>query len=1314
MTSLDHELPGFGRAWHGVVPARLIVSGSSEEFAEYHDQDGGVDFFTAPASDLNSYVYTEQGVSRRSLSVVGSPGASRVDFFQTGASVAGGAGEMRLDFGNGEYILFRRADTFRLTTDIRYLVPTEHGFADGYRQWFDYADVGEYPTAMRDSFGRQVTISWQDANALDSQISYKVISQIQLPDGGSLSYQYEKAPARSAAETSFYAGNPQDRLVSATHRNASGSPVWSHSYLYEDLRSPYALTGVVDQNGQRLSTFAYSDAGLAISTQQAGGFQKYAVEYLQDAPPQRLQHHVRNVTNPLGQVERYTFFRDQDAPAGMQPSLTQIDRLVSPTVPASTQTFSYTNTTGYDFLVSGTQDPRGTASAMTVDTANRRPTAVTEAAGTSAARMTSTSWHAQFDFPTHEEREGLSTDYTYTTGGQLLTRTETDTTTQTVPYATSGQTRTTTYTWDTNGRLLSINGPLAADGLGHDDAVTFTYDANGNRLTMTDGLGHVTQYGSYDANGRPGTATDMNGVVTAFTYDDLGHVKTITVRHPTNASLDAVTSLDYDVEGRVTGVTRPVTEKIFFEYNLAGLMTSVHAADGERKDYAYDPMGNVTSETVRRADGSAASSIARTFDSLGRILSETLGPSRVTRWAYDANGNVTTVTDPVGSPTTQAFDPLDRVMAVVAPDGGTTQLAYDQKDGLTQNTDPKSVTTQFVRNGFGEVIQETSPDRGTSITWYDAAGNITRSQDGRGQIIDYTRDILGRVTQKTPQSHTSETVSYSWDTGGLSASNAIGRPGAITDASGTTQFAYDHRGNMLIQQQAIGATAAAQLSYVYDLADRITQITYPSGRMVQYGRDTKGRVNLIQTRSSSTGAWTVVADTFAYEPFAAMKAVRFGNGLSAAIDWGNDGRLASRRLYTTSTGANLSWLTYGYDSNDNITAISDQIDDTRSIFYGYDTNGRLTRTLMTASGAPAGPDTYNYAAGTNRLSSISNTGGARTFDYDSRGNLAGESRPGSVSVTTTYDSFGRLTGYARTGIGTLAFTYNGRDDRVTMTNDIGTRRFVYAPDGRVLGEYGLSSADVKAEFIWMQPEVANDNMFGGGDGAGGYAPLAVATPDSVGTIVLNWVHGNHLGVPLVTTDGSGTPAMTPGDYLAPGFPGQSRVLADLYYNRYRDFDPTTGRYIQADPIGLQGGQNDYAYVGGNPVNRTDPSGLFVPIVIAGVCAGGGCEAAGAAILGALWYLTHPFKLPPRDPPIPPATPHDPSCDPDDYCEAEWAAELDYCSETFGVVGWQHRACKDRARQNYLDCRDGLPHRGRWKDSDMGPNLPRPPRKKRRW
>jgi hypothetical protein len=64
-------------------------------------------------------------------------------------------------------------------------------------------------------------------------------------------------------------------------------------------------------------------------------------------------------------------------------------------------------------------------------------------------------------------------------------------------------------------------------------------------------------------------------------------------------------------------------------------------------------------------------------------------------------------------------------------------------------------------------------------------------------------------------------------------------------------------------------------------------------------------------------------------------------------------------------------------------------------------------------------------------------------------------------------------------------------------------------------------------------------------------------PNGSGTAVLTWIHGN--------------PATTPNDYLAPGFPGRSKVLANLYYNRYRDFDPRMGG-IQADPCPNPSGQ----------------------------------------------------------------------------------------------------------------------------------------------
>jgi RHS repeat-associated protein len=587
---------------------------------------------------------------------------------------------------------------------------------------------------------------------------------------------------------------------------------------------------------------------------------------------------------------------------------------------------------------------------------------------------------------------------------------------------------------------------------------------------------------------------------------------------------------------------------------------------------------------------------------------------------------------PNGNSTTQAFDPLNRLITAIAPDAGNTTHGYDATDNLTSLTDPISVTTQFVRDGFGDVIQESSPDRGTSTYYYNEAGELTASIDGRGQRIDYSRDILGRVTQKVPAGRpSSETIAYTWDTAGLSGSFGAGRLSSVSDATGTISFAYDHRGNLIDKRQTIGG-GTADLAFGYDLADRVTQITYPSGRIVQYAYDTKGRVSQVQTKpSSGDPSWTILASGFAYEPFGSVKTIALGNGLTDTNDWGNNGRLASRRLSVTSSGANLSWLGYNYDVNGNVGAIRDRLDDTKSIYYGYDPNDRLTLASMVLDTAPP-EETYTYASSTNRLAALADASGTRSVGYDSRGNTISETRPGGVSVSATYDGYARLLTYARTGDPAQTNSYNGLDDRIVATSGSTTHSFVYDGDGRVMGEYGASASDVIAETIWLSPEVANDKQFGGDDGVGGYAPLAVATGSGTGA-ALTWVHGNHLGVPVLFTDASGA-AVTPASYTMPGFPGQLKTLSDLYYNRYRDYDSSLGRYIQADPIGLGGGPNDYGYAFNNPLRYTDPSGKIVPLIVAGVCAEGGCEALAALAIGTWWYLTHPITRPPDNNVIP--------------------------------------------------------------------------------
>jgi RHS repeat-associated protein len=131
-------------------------------------------------------------------------------------------------------------------------------------------------------------------------------------------------------------------------------------------------------------------------------------------------------------------------------------------------------------------------------------------------------------------------------------------------------------------------------------------------------------------------------------------------------------------------------------------------------------------------------------------------------------------------------------------------------------------------------------------------------------------------------------------------------------------------------------------------------------------------------------------------------------------------------------------------------------------------------------------------------------------------------------------------------------------------------------------------------------------LTGGDDGTGGYMPLAIIK-GAAGEI--NWVHSHHNGKPLLMTNVTG--AIVPySGHAVLGFPGQfanavGLAGAQYYYNRYRDYNDTTGRYIQADPIGLAGDANPYAYAMGNTLRYSDPTGEFAWLIPMAVGFAGG-------------------------------------------------------------------------------------------------------------
>jgi RHS repeat-associated protein len=118
-------------------------------------------------------------------------------------------------------------------------------------------------------------------------------------------------------------------------------------------------------------------------------------------------------------------------------------------------------------------------------------------------------------------------------------------------------------------------------------------------------------------------------------------------------------------------------------------------------------------------------------------------------------------------------------------------------------------------------------------------------------------------------------------------------------------------------------------------------------------------------------------------------------------------------------------------------------------------------------------------------------------------------------------------------------------------------------------------------------------------------PLALIEAGAV-----HWIHTDHLGTPQKLTDAAGqvvwdavlrpfgeAHALTGPAELNLRFPGQTLdPETGFHYNYFRDYDPTTGRYMQSDPIGLAGGLNSYSYALGNPVRLFDLLGLEVTMV----------------------------------------------------------------------------------------------------------------------
>ncbi|MEQ1890772.1 MAG: hypothetical protein ABL951_16595 [Alphaproteobacteria bacterium] len=211
------------------------------------------------------------------------------------------------------------------------------------------------------------------------------------------------------------------------------------------------------------------------------------------------------------------------------------------------------------------------------------------------------------------------------------------------------------------------------------------------------------------------------------------------------------------------------------------------------------------------------------------------------------------------------------------------QITYtqDAADNLGALSDPRSITTSYVHNGWGEVIRETSPDRGVTDIVFDARGLITQQTDARGVVSTFTYDAAGRVLTRSFPSAPAENVAYVYDaTAG--GNKGVGRLTSLTDASGAHAYAYDARGNVILETRTIAGLGYVT-GFAYDLADNLVTLTYPSGRIVNYTRDGLCRVISVSTRLNASAPPVTVASGITYAPFGPLTGLAFGNGAGVVL-----------------------------------------------------------------------------------------------------------------------------------------------------------------------------------------------------------------------------------------------------------------------------------------------------------------------------------------------------------------------------------------------------------------------------------------------
>ena len=729
--------------------------------------------------------------------------------------------------------------------------------------------------------------------------------------------------------------------------------------------------------------------------------------------------------------------------------------------------------------------------------------------------------------------------------------------------------------------LTEINGQVTA--FNSNGTLNYIQDTNGNRITATYTNGLLTKLThssgqfltlAYNATGLVSTITDSAGRVTTYQYDTTNKYLTSVVDfNGQTISYAYDTGTNATTANALLSVTHSDGSHDIYSYDAQGRLADAHRDGGvDDTAFAYN-QGQV------RVTNGLGNTTVYSFENRGLLLQVQNPLGNTVHYTYDGNLNLIKTTDAVGQTYTNNYDNYGNVISSTDALGNTVVYTYlCANDRLASVTDAKGNMTLYGYNGTGDLTSTTYADGTVASVAYDPIGNVVKSVDQMGQATQYTRDVAGNVlTEK------------------------------FADGTQTT-FTYDSHENLTSATDASGTT-----TLVYDVNDRLTKITYPSGRYLQYSYDTAGRrtqmvdqtgftVNYsydvlgnLATLTDGTGSMIV---HYTYDTVGRLSREDHGNGTYVAytydaagellhlVNYVPNGSVNSRFDYTydslgrrvTESTVDGAWA-YSYDAIGELTHAAFKSTNSnitnQDLAYSYDAAGNRTQTVIN------GVTTVYTTNNMNEYTQVGNT----QYTYNADGDQISATNP-SETTNYTFNVQNQLVGITNPS-GSWTYQYDAFGDRMGTTQNGMTTQYLIDPMGlgNVVAALDVATGAI-THFEYGLGLVAQINstpsaLYYDFDGLG--SAIGISTSNGVYVNTYGYL---PYGQMLIAT------GMIPNAFTFAGSWGLQTDDSGLTFMRARYYDASHGDFISDDPLGNQGiSSGRYTYGDNDPLGNVDPTGL---------------------------------------------------------------------------------------------------------------------------